>query len=106
MTNALNFSVSCWFESSYSPSDERDSIWEERIFLIKANSETTARAEAEAMARSQETSFENQFGQLVLWQFRHVGEVQHIDGEFAHGTELFSRHYKASEAKSLLTKFD
>lgn len=104
MGDLLNYAVSCWFESIHAQDVREESTWEESILLINSTSEVDAIKEAETIARSMEASYENQFGQQVNWRFRRIGEVQHI-GELRHGSELFSRHYKETEVKSILSKF-
>jgi len=63
---------------------------EERFVLIEASDEIEALLEAERIGKGQEFSYENPYGDVVLWKFVKVVDVQEIV-RTEKGTEIFAR---------------
>ena len=84
-----------------------DSLWEESVVLVKADTEDDALMIATAIGRSQELSYTVEGGTELRWRFDRVVSVYMIESEdLQSGTELFSRFIRASEVESLLTPFE
>jgi hypothetical protein len=87
------------------PSEE--DLWEESIILIFAEDEGDAARKAERIGRENETSYKTTDGSTLAWKFVQIERLYEImDSRIADGTEVFSRHLKNSEVKSILTNFD
>ena len=83
-----------------------ESLWEESVVLVKADTEDEALAIATAIGRRQELSYSVDGGTQLRWLFDRVARVYAIESEdLQSGTELFSRFLRASEVESLLTPF-
>ncbi len=83
-----------------------DSLWEESVVLVKADTEDDALMIAAAIGRSQEISYGVEGGGQLRWLFDRVERVYPIESEdLQSGTELFSRYLRASEVESLLAPF-
>lgn len=63
---------------------------EERFVLIEANDEIEAIREAERVGKAQEFSYENPYGDIVLWKFVKVVDVQEVV-QIEEGVETFAR---------------
>lgn len=98
--------ASLLFEATHSrPSDEEE-IWEERHILLNADTMERARQMATAIASAPSVSYVVQDNDELEWQFRQIERIYEVEQpELTSGVEIFSRFLKASEAKSLLTKF-
>jgi|SRR5437660_6208052 len=100
------FAVSSFFKCKCihpeHPDDE--SLWEERIFLIQAETEEGARQEGERICKVEEHEYVSATGDLVQWIFQQVASVSEIYS-LEPGSELFSRFLKKQEVDSLLTNF-
>ncbi|HYT88588.1 MAG TPA: DUF4288 domain-containing protein [Gemmataceae bacterium] len=100
------FAVNLLFESVHAPQAQQESLWEERLVLLQAETETRAAAKGELLGREEEHEYESATGDRVRWTFRRVERVYPIDTEMlGDGTELFSRFLRSSEVASLLTPF-
>jgi hypothetical protein len=86
--------------------NDKDSLWEESILLIDAETEDEAAARAVAIAKATETQYVSATGDSVVWTFQQVERVFEIESNLRSGTELFSRHLRNSEVQSLLTPFE
>lgn len=85
---------------------DSNSLWEEQFLLISATDEEAAMHEAEHLARQDKAPYSNRHGQVVSWKFVTMERIYQIAGSpLEHGTELFSRFLRDSEAKSLMTPF-
>jgi hypothetical protein len=81
------------------PPEQR--VWEEHLFLLKANDAAHAKSRAEELARRLECSFEAANKSKVTWKFKRISKVHQLEGEPTDGAEVFSRFLKDSEARSL-----
>ena len=81
-------------------------LWEERILLVKAESEDDATRKAETYAKSEEHSYSSTQGKKTDVQFDSVDRVYSIEDALEDGAELFSRFLRDSEIKSLKTPFE
>jgi hypothetical protein len=99
------YAVSTLLAGTHSEATE-EPLWQECIFLIKAESPEAAKNLAIPLARQLETTYETAIGALE-WRFRAVQSVFAIESEqLTHGVELFSRFLKNAEAASLLEPFE
>jgi len=101
--------ASAFFTSADSGSHQnRPALWEEVLLLIDAvDDESAARAAGEvARSTEHEYSVSQPTPHVLRWTFVKVERVNRIEGPLAHGTELFSRFLRATEAESLLRPFD
>src|SRR4029079_7738236 len=96
------YSASLLYESVHNQMAREESIWEEQIVLVRADTDAEARAQAELIGKSSEGTYTSANKAQVRWAFREVQSVfQLLDQELKPGTEVFSRFLRASEAKSL-----
>jgi hypothetical protein len=100
------FTVNLLFEGVHVNRSDRDSLWQERLLLIRAGNEDEAQHQGEAEGRAREHDYVSGGGDQIRWQFRQVERVFPIDGEALDGgKELFSRFLHTSEVESMLTRF-
>jgi hypothetical protein len=101
------FSAAILFRSEAADRLPADSLWEESVVLVKADTEGDALRIATAIGRSEELSYTVDGGAELRWLFDRVARVYTIESEHLQsGTELFSRYLRASEVESLLTPFE
>ena len=100
------YAASLLFESVHNGQPQPNALWEEKIVLVKANSEEDARRQADEFGKIEEHSYTSADGDQVHWTYRRVERVYEIDAQtLRSGTELFSRFLRGSEVASLLTPF-
>jgi hypothetical protein len=101
------FSAAILLRSEAAHRAPADSLWEESVVLVEAESEEHALKIATEIGRGQETSYSVEGQADLRWVFDRVESVFQIESdELRSGTELFSRFLRASEVESLLTPFD
>ncbi len=101
------FTASLLFEAVHTEPQTTPALWEESIVLIAADTEEEAERKAEDIGRREELEYRAERDNHVRWTFRAVQSVVSIgDKELCAGTEVFSRFLRASEASSLLTRFE
>ena len=103
------FSASLLFQSIPSEDVGRPPLWEDVIVLIEATTGAEAETHAAMMGRSREHEYSvaKPKPHQLRWVFVRVERVCEVDGDtLGHGTELFSRFLRDSEATSLLQPFD
>src|SRR5438552_3262007 len=98
------FAVNMFFESVHPDHPENEFLWEERVVLVRAESEEEARRQGELIGKAGEHEYTAANGDLVRWVFRQVEGVSAIE-VLDHGTELFSRFLSKQEVESLLSPF-
>ena len=96
--------VNLLFQSVHPEHPENESLWEERLFLVRAASEDEARSHGEQIGKSEEHEYIAGNGDQVRWTFRQIESISAIE-TLDHGIELFSRFLSNSEVESLLTPF-
>jgi len=100
------FSISVLFEGIHTPLT-KEPKWEDIIYLVKAKNSDEAEKKTLKIASENETEYDTIDGGKVKWVFRGVSQVFEIMvDELESGVELFSRHLKQDEAKSLLKPFE
>ena len=78
-------------------------LLEERILVLHAEDEASARAAAIAIGSENAHSYRNQFEEQVDWRFVTVIDVKELfDDTIEHGTEVFYRYLTQHEADTLL----
>jgi hypothetical protein len=98
------YAASLLFKSSRKRSEEPP-LWEESIRLIQASSDQDAKVKAERLGKDSEVSFEAD-GETVTWRFERIERLFSVEEELGKdGIEVFSRHLRDSEVRSLLTPF-
>jgi hypothetical protein len=101
------FTASILFRSEAAGRAPSDSLWEESIVLLDADTEEDALVSATAIGKSREHSYRVESGVELRWLFDQVESNHAIDSDsLESGTELFSRYLRASEVASLLTPFE
>lgn len=107
------FTASLLFKSSHTSEvgfvrlDDEENVWEEIVLLVYASDEEEAKRKAIAYGKSRESSYNNEYGELVSWKFVQIERVCLVEDESLNdGTELFSRFLKESEVESMLKPFD
>ena len=83
-------------------------LWEERIVLVEASTETDAASAATAIGKEEEHAYEtSKNGRRVTWRFMTLLRLYEIEGfQPRSGVELFSRFLRDEEATSLMKPFD
>lgn len=100
------YSASLLFESVHGGQSLPDALWEERIILVKANSEDEARRQADQLGKAEEHAYTSAEGDQVQWAYRRIERICAIDAAtLQSGTELFCRFLRGSEVASMLTPF-
>ncbi|MCU7495990.1 MAG: DUF4288 domain-containing protein [Ignavibacteria bacterium] len=101
------YSTSLLFEGVNSGKPETEYLWEESIVLFFAKDEEEAIKKANLYGINSETEYESVSKDIVKWKFRHILGIQEVlSDKISDGTEVFSRHLRASEVTSLRTPFD
>lgn len=96
------FCVSALSASEHDPPvPSKQQVWEEHLFLLKADDASEAKTKAEELARGLECSYDAANESKVSWKFKMVSKVCQLDGEPRDGAEVFSRFLKDSEVRSL-----
>lgn len=87
--------------------ESHNTLFEESIILVKANSIEEAHELGEKIAIHSEESYDNVYGEQVTWKFRKVLHVFELnDTSFETGTELYARflHVKKNETVDTIVK--
>jgi len=96
------FAASLLFKSVH-PGQVDDHLWEESIFLVRAESEEEARQKADRLGKAEEHEYVAANGEMTQWTFQGVERIQEIlDDKLEDGTEIFSRFLRGPEVQSLL----
>jgi hypothetical protein len=98
------YTASLFYRSDHiKKSSDKNSIWEERIVLIKADSSHRAMEIAQKYGESESVKYKNVSGESVEWVFVKIESVYKIiDNMQAEIAEVFSRFLNDREAKSIL----
>jgi hypothetical protein len=100
------FTVNLLFKSNHPEHPENEFLWEERMFLVHAETEEEARREAERIGKAEEHEHVAANRDLVRWTLERIESVCAIDAEtIKHGTEVFSRFLSDTEVASISTGF-
>jgi hypothetical protein len=70
--------------------------YEDRVIVLRARSEATARKKAEKTSRAKDASYLSIKGQKVSWRFKELIDVYEVGEEIADGTEVYSAFQTAS----------
>lgn len=72
-----------------------DALCEWVLYLVLADSEEAARAKGHVRGLANESSYKNDAGQVVTWEFQCIEEVQSLDESALYdGIEVYSRLYR------------
>ena len=89
------FSVAILYEAMINKHAYPHSLRECSVRILVADSEEAAWRRAEEIGRKGEHSYENEDGEMVLWKFRKVMDVQDLCEEsLSDGAEVFSRMWR------------
>lgn len=81
---------------------DESKIYEERLYLIHADSFEEAYEKAEGEAKDSETKHFNPYGELVEWVYVQPLDCFHLfDDEIRDKTEIYSRQFDVSKDKSM-----
>jgi hypothetical protein len=84
------FSARVIFECEVEGSDSR--LWEERVFVIEADTDSDARKLLNKVLKKQRISYQNMYGQTVTWKRRGRAAIQDLLlDKITSGSEVFSR---------------
>lgn len=101
------FSANILFVSQHSLGISNQRIWEEKIFIFRAECDSHALDVARQIGIRNQLEYEVSEFDRVKWVFDRVERVCEIQGNIiVDGVEVFSRFLKDSEVISLLTPFD
>ncbi|PFB84514.1 S-ribosylhomocysteinase [Bacillus anthracis] len=87
--------------------ENHDTLLEESIILVKANSLEEAHELSEKIAMQSEDMYDNMYDEQVTWKFRKVLHVFELDDTpFETGKELYARflHVKKNETVDSIVK--
>ena len=103
------FSANLLFQSAHEPGvmpGSENSVWEESVVLLEAESEQEAHLLALRMGQEREVSYKNVYGEMVSWRFDSIQALCEIGLEHpSHGSEVFSRFLKTEEVESMKRGF-
>jgi hypothetical protein len=87
------FSVVLLFERLHAPkAAPHGPLWEEAIFLVRANGEQEARAKATSIGEAKQLNFHSLSGEMIEWRFAGIQEVYEILDEVPSDcSEVFSK---------------
>src|SRR5207302_1849043 len=101
------FSVNLLFKSIHPDHPENESLWEERVFLVQAETEDQARHEGERIGKNEEHEYVAATGDLVRWVFEQIASISPLLADtLGNGTEVFSRFLSSAQVESLWTPFE
>jgi hypothetical protein len=73
-------------------------LCEETVTLVRASSAGHAEQRARELARTRETEYLNDRGELIRWTFKHLVDVSEIADDLVDGAEVYTRHFRDYEA--------
>lgn len=74
-------------------------IYQESFVLIQASSHQEAETKASSYAQQQQTSYQNEYHEVVTWSVKQVVDVNSVlTDTFEDGAELYARHFKNIQA--------
>lgn len=80
-----------------------DTVYEERIVVLRANDEDEAKSKGEEIGRASKEEYQNKDGETVIWEFREVLDVlQLFDDPIKDGTEVYWSFLGEEELKRRL----
>ena len=98
--------ASLLFEAIHSDPSSAENVWEERLILLSADSAGIADELAQKIGSESGVAYAGQGDDRIMWKFRRVERIfTLLEPELRNGVEIFSRFLRASEVRSLLTKF-
>ena len=77
-------------------------LCDEQVRLIKAPDEDTAYAKASELGKEEEVSYQNEYGQIVTWEFIGLADLEELDATIRDGTEIRSRLFHNDNPKNLV----
>jgi hypothetical protein len=90
------------FESLHEPPDEDDTLYEDRIILVRAGTDDEAHEKAVSIGKSSKEQFVSAAGNKVRWVFREVLDVKWVfDEAIEDGTEVYSSFLNQGELENL-----
>ena|SRR2546425_165914 len=100
------FSACLLFRAVHNGKPSESDVWEESIVLLHANSQTRAMEQAANIGRGRAFSYPVKDGDVVAVEFVSVERVFKVEDPLtSEGAEVFSRHLRGSEVRSLLEPF-
>jgi Domain of unknown function (DUF4288) len=75
-------------------------LYEETITLLRADSTTHAEERARDFARTRETEFVNERGEVIKWTLKHLVDVSEVSDDMGDGAEIYTRHFRNYNAYS------
>ena len=92
------YSAKIIYEAIHSKNEKRieniRTMYEESIYIFKAEDEKKAKQKSFKIAKAQEQSYQNNRKELVNWKLFKVLEIQEIGNTIKDGIEISSRHFK------------
>lgn len=80
------------------PTPDYDPLFQESWLIVESSSQEAARQKAEALARQNEGSYQNEAGETITIKLRHIVDVSPLlDQEIRDGSELYARHFRNYE---------
>ena len=84
------FAARILMERTHLEERDVDTLFEDKIILLRADTEDAALSKAEALGRASEHAYENAEGKPVRWIFREVLDVKELfDDAIGEGTEVY-----------------
>lgn len=81
--------------SEFEEEEEEVEVYEERHFLIRANDQEQAESIGGTLGHKNEHSYENIYGEQVLWKYEKLLECFEMTDELENGAEIYSRYILA-----------
>jgi hypothetical protein len=89
------FSARARFHSTIGGEEQPDDLCEWVVYLVSGETTDEVGLKAEAIGRGNETSYQNEDGNLVSWVFEEIEEIQSLcETDLYDGMEVYSRLYR------------
>jgi hypothetical protein len=96
------YSARLLLESVVKDDDATETLFEDRVVLLRASSDAEAKAKAHRIGKSQEQEYLNADGAAVRWVFRELLDINPLyDNQLEEGSEVYSQLLDSKELKAV-----
>jgi hypothetical protein len=100
------FSVGLLYRADHGREGGSGELWEERVVLVRAETEGAAMDAAASLGKSREAHYKGLTGDRVQWRFEGAWTIcELLDDELGVGSEVFWRFMSGKQVKALRKEF-